>query len=219
MTKKDFPPILYGKGTTSLTIIGDFSRRYPRNKPTPHFSKVKKEYPKLFVCIMDRFGGYRSFLRRIKRPMPRTSAKERAFIRYSSNVSLNYFKNNWSSLEELTWCILEYLDMEEIFVHNFSFPSPKGSYYKIDFFSLDLLARIEVDGIFHSAIPKQAERDKEKDDYFSKFGIVTLHLTSEDFKDLRIVTKKVLNFFNNRLNLYKDFVGFHHFWTLPPKRC
>jgi len=191
MTKKDFPPILYGKGIASLTIIGDFSRRYPRNKPTPHFSKVKKEYPKLFVCIMDRFGGYRSFLRRIKRPMPKTSAKERAFIRYSSNVSLNYYKNNWSSLEELAWCFLINLGLEDFFIHNCPFPSPSGSFYKLDFFSILFKLHISVDGVFHSAIPKQKERDEEKDKYLAKYNIKTIHLTSSDFKDWLLCQNKI----------------------------
>jgi hypothetical protein len=144
--------------------------------------------------IMRKFNGYRAFLKAIKRPMPPTSRKERAFIKYSGNVSRRYFINCWSSLEESTFGVLVLLGHENDFIHNCPFPSPKGSFYKLDFFDFINLLDIEVDGIFHTAIPGQAERDAERDAYIRSFGIDVLRLTSEDFHDLRIINRKVAQF-------------------------
>jgi len=125
--------------------------------------------------------------------MPPTTAKEKAFIKYSSRASLNYFANEWSSLEETTWAILEKLGANE-YIHNCLFPSPKDSYYKLDFFNPLQQKHISVDGIFHKAITHQSLRDREKDSYLASYGIETLHLVSEDFKDWKRLKEKIRRF-------------------------
>jgi len=171
-----------------------FCLLFPDRKHSPRYQRVKKQDPFLYGMIMRKFNGYRAFLKAIKRPMPPTSRKERAFIKYSGNVSRRYFINCWSSLEESTFGVLTLLDRENDFIHNFPFPSPKGSFYKLDFFDYVNLLDIEVDGIFHTAIPGQAERDAERDVYIQSFGIDVLRLTSQDFHDLRIILNKVAQF-------------------------
>jgi len=161
-----------------------FISLFPDPHHSPRYQKVKKKDPFLYDMIMHRFNGYRAFLKAIKRPMPPTSAKERAFIKYSSNVSKRYYINCWSTLEEYTFAALVLLKEENNFIHNCPFPSPKGSYYQLDFFDFDRMLLIEVDGIFHTAIPGQKERDAERDKYIGSFGIRILRLNSNDFKDL-----------------------------------
>lgn len=167
-------------------LIAKFKARWPYE--TPHYKSVKRVDNKLFEAIMEQFGGYRAFLRRIGRPMPKTNAREEAFIRYSSMVSRWYHVNKWSSLEEYAWAVLEYLDLNNTFIHNFPFPSPKGSYYKLDFFNPWLKARIAIDGVFHQALPRQARLDEAKDAYLEQFGIKTLHLTGRDLHEADLVS-------------------------------
>lgn len=161
-----------------------FDKYYPKSDKTPRYQKVKKDHSYLYGKIIESFNGYRGFLRAAKRKMPATSAKERAFIKYSGNVSRRYYINCWSSLEEYTFAALVLLREENNFIHNCPFPSPKGSFYHLDFFDFDRMLLIEVDGIFHTAIPGQKERDAERDKYIGSFGIRILRLNSNDFKDL-----------------------------------
>jgi very-short-patch-repair endonuclease len=100
-----------------------FISLFPDPHHSPRYQKVKKKDPFLYDMIMHRFNGYRAFLKAIKRPMPPTSAKERAFIKYSSNVSKRYYINCWSTLEEYTFAALVLLNEENNFIHNCPFPS------------------------------------------------------------------------------------------------
>lgn len=143
---------------------------------------------------MVKFNGYRAFLRSIKRTMPKTSRKERAFIRYSSQVSRRYYVNCWSSLEEFVFAILAYLGEHGNFIHNFPFPSPKGSFYKLDFYDFERGLIIEVDGVFHTALPTQKIRDQERDKHLESYWNTILHVTSKDFKEPGFVFKKVSKF-------------------------
>lgn len=175
-------------------LIQNFNKYYPKTKRTPKHQTVKKEHSYLYDNIIKRFNGYRSFLRAAKRKMPPTSAKERAFIKYSSNVSRRYFENEWSSLEERAFWALGVLGEEDRFIHNCPFPSPSGHMYKLDFFDIDRKIVIEVDGVYHTALPTQKEKDNEKDAYLEKFGIRVLRLDSNDFKDLRTIHAKISQF-------------------------
>jgi very-short-patch-repair endonuclease len=168
---------------------------YPGPK-SPHYTMVKRDHPILFEDIMRLFNGYRSFLAIIHYPMPRTTKAEKTFIKYSSMVSRSYFINCWSTLEELTWSFLEYLNVAERFIHNFPFPSQSGPkyYYKLDFFDSMNLLHLSVDGIFHQAIPTQKDRDLLKDEWLRRYGIDTLHLMSKDFKDWRTTIHKIDDF-------------------------
>jgi hypothetical protein len=170
-----------------------FNLLFPEKK-TPHYATVKKKDPLLYEKIMLRYNGYRSFLRAIKRPMPKTSRRERAFIKYSSEVSRRYYLNCWSSLEETTFAVLALLGEEASFIHNFPFPSPKGSFYKLDFYDFERMLILEVDGVFHTALPNQKARDEEKDKYLRSFGNRVLRLTSANFKDLRYLRDKISKF-------------------------
>ena len=176
-------------------VIEDFNSSFPPSKPTPHHSTVKKRRPDLYDFIMKKYNGYRAFLRIAKRKMPRTSRKERAFIKYSSNDSRHYYENCWSNLEELTFMVLVDLGEEDNFIHNCLFPSPSGHFYQIDFFDPFRVLFIEVDGVYHTALPSQRAKDIERDVYLSRYGRV-LRLASKDFSDLKEMKNKINEFIN-----------------------
>jgi len=176
-------------------LIEDFNSSFPISKPTPHHSTVKKIRPDLYEFIMKKYNGYRAFLRTANRKMPRTSRKERAFIKYSSNVSRHYFENCWSNPEELTFAVLVLLGEEDNFIHNCLFPSPSGHFYRIDFFDPFRILFIEVDGVYHTALPSQRLKDIERDIYLSKYGRV-LRLNSADFNDLKRMRNRINEFIN-----------------------
>lgn len=171
-----------------------FASLFPDVKHSPRYQKVKKLDSFLYSEIMRIFNGYRAFLRAMKRPMPPTSKKEWAFIRYSSRVSRRYYENCWSSLEEITFCLLELTLPDNDFIHNFPWPSPKGSFYKLDFYSPRLHKVIEADGIYHTALPTQRILDAAKDAYLKTFNVKVLRLNSNDFNNLPSAIKKVRRF-------------------------
>jgi len=167
-----------------------FSKHYPGIK-TPHYKIVKKEHPYLFLKIMEVFGGYRAFCRATHRKYPRTSPREAAFIKFSQSCSRRWHYNHWSSLEELTWMFLEYLDVADDFIHNCPFPGPKSGRCRIDFYNPFTQKRIETDGPFHKMTKKA---DAKKDKWFASFGIESLHITAKEFDRWDLVIKKILNF-------------------------
>jgi len=143
---------------------------------------------------MKTFGGYRAFCRATHRKYPKTSKAEAAFIKYSSSCSKRWHYNHWSSLEELVWCFLEYLDVARDFIHNCPFPGPKGGRCKIDFYNPFTHKRISVDGVFHKVINSMKEYDRLKDKWYASWGIESLHITSDDFKDWSIIIDKLRKF-------------------------
>jgi len=168
-----------------------FSEYYPYTSKTPHYRTVKSKHPYLFNLIMKQFGGYRAFCRATNRKYPKTSAREAAFIKLSSAASRRWHYNNWSSLEEITWAILESFNVADEYIHNCPFPSPKGRWYKLDFFNPFTMKVIEVDGPFHR-IQTNKKLDQLKDKWLASFGITVLRLTLKDFKNWNIIIDKLL---------------------------
>lgn len=163
----------------SLEIKERFFELYPE-PPTPHYRRVKAEHPKFFEELMKVYGGYRSFCRRAHLEPPTPTAREQAFIDYSSRAAKRYYGNGeWSSLEiQLKPLMDEVADLLGTeYVHNYRYPSMKGGKYKFDFWFPKYSKRIEADGVFHN-IKTNKDRDRQIDAWLEERGIKTLRLSS-----------------------------------------
>ena len=179
-----------------LDVLSKFDSLFGRREVTPTYREVRKVDRDLFDEIMDRFGGYRVFLRRFHLPLPPTSKREKAFIEYSRKSSLRYHNNHWSRLELEFKDLLGELGYYEWFdyIHDCEVPSKYNRLYKLDFYFYRLNKNVEVDGIFHK-YGNSKRRDKEKDEWLlATYEIKTLRVTSEMMRDKEKVMKVVYDF-------------------------
>lgn len=161
-------------------IIGKFNTKWSNKQTSPTYREVKAKDPELFNAIIRRFNGYKSFIRYLGRPMPKSTSRDKSFAKIASKCSNEHHKIGWSNLEIQLWASLVYLDIHTDFIHNFPFPSPKGRYYKLDFYNIEHNLCIEVDGMFHSAIPQQKSHDEFRDRYLKSCGVTILRLSGND---------------------------------------
>lgn len=160
-------------------LISKFNTLWPDQSLSPTYKEVQSRNSTLFNAIINRFGSYSSFLRRLKRPIP----KNKSFTNISSKCSNRHHHTGWSTLEEKVWSVLVYLGVATDFVHNCPFPSPSNHHYRLDFYNIDYNLCLEVDGLFHKILPSQKARDNRRDEYLESCGIFTLRLSGDDISN------------------------------------